>query len=114
MSREGLTPTELLDPDGEGIYLLDDALDDATPLWPGVLLRAATIFDLRDERNRYDWRQVRSETRFMYPDAKGETWRQVHGWRWMLRLNLPQRWRPVVYAYCTPRPTFVLSEASER
>jgi hypothetical protein len=75
-------PEELLDPDGEGIYLLNDP----TPWRWGVLLTAAwRLFG-----NAREWRNV----------DHASIGKRPFGWR----LNLPKRWRPVAYAYCTPKP----------
>jgi hypothetical protein len=93
-------PRELIDPDGEGIYILSDSSEYRT--WPGVLMRAAMIF-----HGAYsEWRDVESELRYMKPLEDGETWVQASTGRFprYWRLNLPKRWRPVLYTYCTPRP----------
>jgi hypothetical protein len=92
-------PSELIDPDGEGIYLLNDPV----PWRWGVLLEAAwRLFG--DAR---EWRSVCHETVYMRPVEDGsDEWRPAdigrcpYGWR----LNLPRRWRPVAYAYCVPSP----------
>lgn len=99
--RGFVAPLELLDPDGEGIYLYDVLWEGDGPSYPGTLNRAALILygDMRE------WRNVVTESVWMrpgdddlwYPAATGK-----HPRHW--RLNLPPRWRPVAYVYCTPKP----------
>lgn len=90
-----ITPSELIDPEGEGIYLSEDSS-------PGVLLRAAMLFH-GDWRL---WREVEARTVWMRPKKDSDEWEEVsigrfpYGW-W---LNLPARWRPVRFVYCTPLP----------
>lgn len=91
-------PTHLTDPDGEGIYILDEPSEMGDNYRLPVLLMAAAMLDVY-------WRDVHSELVYFRP-VKGEdrwfpapTGRYPHGWR----LNLPRAWRPVLYAYCTPR-----------
>jgi hypothetical protein len=89
-------PRELIDPDGEGIYLHEDQG------FPGVLMRAALLFfgDMRE------WRNVEQRTVWMRPSEDGETWGEVglgrfpFGWK----LWLPRSRRPVLFVYCTPNP----------
>lgn len=89
-------PRELLDPDGEGIYLYNDGE------FPGVLMRAASIFfgDMRK------WTDIQSETRWMRPGDDGEEWFSANIGRWPRgwRLNLPRRWAPIAYSFCWPKP----------
>jgi hypothetical protein len=86
-------PLELLDPEGEGIYLLNDE-------GTSVLIRAARLFGC-------SWREVEHSTVYMRPDKTGDAWHEVnvgrfpYGWRFLL----PRRWQPVDYAYCTPPVT---------
>ncbi len=89
-------PQELLDPDGEGIYLRADLI-------PSTLLRAAGLF-FGDWRR---WREIDHEGVWMRPAESGDEWvradigRRPRGWK----LNLPKRWFPVErYVYCTPKP----------
>jgi hypothetical protein len=87
---------ELIDPEGEGIYLLDVNI--------GVLRRAALIF----HGNASAWREIDQETVWMEPNPlsrEGE-WRRANTGRFprYWRLNLPRRWRPIAYVYCTPKP----------
>lgn len=89
-------PRELIDPEGEGIYLHDESI-------PSPLLRAALIF-FGDWRR---WREIDSTSVWMRPSAEGDEWvpanigRHPRGWK----LNLPHRWFPVErFAYCTPKP----------
>lgn len=48
----------------------------------------------------------RTELAYMRPAPDSDEWRPAsigrfpRGWR----LNLPHRWRPVLYSYCTPDP----------
>jgi len=56
---------------------------------------------------RAEWREIESKTVYMRPKNNGsDEWkiadigRFPKGWR----LNLPRRWRPHAYAYCTPKP----------
>lgn len=86
-------PRELLDPDGEGIYLYDDGS------FPGVLMRAAQILH-SDWR---EWRAVSNTVAYMQP-GDDELWYPANIGRWPRgwRLNLPRRWRPVLFHYCTP------------
>lgn len=88
-------PKELIDPDGEGIYILSETIG-----WPGVHRRAAMILfgDMRE------WRNVDTELAYFLPTETDE-WRHANTGRWPRhwRLNLPRRWRPVLYAYCTPK-----------
>lgn len=86
-------PLELIDPDGEGIYLLSDQ--------PGsVLMRAAWLFYGYSSA----WREVESVTVFMRPKKNSDEWWLVpRGWPRWWRLSLPRRWFPwALYAYCTP------------
>lgn len=91
-----MPPRELIDPDGEGIYLYGEGDDN-------VLMEAALLF--HGDRRLY--REVATELAYMRPSEDGETWlrasigRFPRGWR----LNLPKRWRPVLYIYCTPVPS---------
>jgi hypothetical protein len=101
-------PRELLDPDGEGIYMLDE--------WPKgnpfgwSLIEASRRLSVFDNDGRLDWRSVDMELVYMECAEDGETWRKARSaWRrtdpgW--RLNLPRRWRPAAYIYCTPKPEF--------
>lgn len=93
-------PELLIDPEGEGVYLLSDSGFEQKS--PGVLLRAAFLFH-GDWRA---WRDVDHQTVYMRPKEDGsDEWelanigKHPRGWR----LNLPRRWRPVLYAYCTPK-----------
>lgn len=94
--RDLVPPRELLDPDGEGIYLYDDRG------FPPLLMRAALIFF----GNLGRWRDVEVEDRYMRPGPDGEEWFPANIGRWPRgwRLNLPRRWAPVRYAYCCPKP----------
>jgi hypothetical protein len=93
-------PEELIDPDGEGIYMLDSVERFG---WP--VLEAARRLGVFDDNGRLDWRGVDMEVVFMEPSEDGETWvRAKSGWPRYWRLNLPRRWAPVAYVYCTPRP----------
>lgn len=93
--REAL-PLELLDPAGEGIYLLsDDRITD--------LMGAAALF-FQDTRR---WRDLDTEHVYMRPKDDGsDEWHEVcpgkHPRYW--RLLLPRRWRPILYSYVTPKP----------
>ena len=91
-------PSELLDPDGEGIYLLNDWAHETSHR--SVLRTAAYLFGLADERGRLDWRAVEHETVAMLPGEGDEWYRTALDWR----LNLPRKWRPTIYAYCAPKP----------
>lgn len=89
-------PVELLDPDGEGIYILSDSI-------PSPLLRAAQIF----HGTMAAWPEVEQRTVFMRPKKNSDEWERVpRGLPAYWRLNLPRRWFPwATYAYLTPRPT---------
>lgn len=102
-------PAELLDPDGEGIYLLDEWSNDAPFGWP--VIEAARRLNVFDDDGRLDWRGIDLEVVYMEPSADGETWNRTLAGRWPQgwRLNLPRRWRPVTYMYCTPRPEAYVS-----
>lgn len=98
---------ELLDPEGEGIYMLDEFPRGGCPFgWP--LIEAARRLSVVDDNGRPDPRAVDMELVYMELSADGESWdRARNAWRrshpgW--RLNLPRRWRPVAYVYCTPKP----------
>jgi hypothetical protein len=93
-------PLELIDTEGEGIYLLDDPGEYGLPEeYPGVLHRAARILEC-------DWQEVEHRTVYMRPKKSSDEWKHVdvgrvpYGWK----LNFPKRWRAVAYAYCTPTP----------
>lgn len=100
-ARRGDPPRELLDPEGEGIYLLDFAWAGrpAEFFWP--LGYAARLF----HGSVSEWRELEHETVWMEP-GEGDEWRPASTGRWprYWRLNLPRRWRPVAYTYCTPKP----------
>jgi hypothetical protein len=95
---EGEPPQELIDPDGEGIYLLSGP---RCP-YPSLLHTAAWLLfsDCRE------WRNVLHTSVYMEP-TDGDEWKVANTGRWprYWRLNLPRRWRPVLYAYCTPKVT---------
>lgn len=88
-------PLELIDPEGEGIYLSHD--DYACDGGLGILHRAMFILGLDH------WREVEHRTAFMYPKNDGsDEWFEIPWtlwWRW--RFNI-RRFSPVAYAYCTP------------
>jgi hypothetical protein len=86
-------PPELLDPDGEGIYLLSDPRDGSFASNP--YRRARCIFDCA-------LHEIEAEAVSMIPAADGEMWLPVsfRNWRWFWPLSI---WHePVVYLYCTP------------
>ena len=87
-------PVELLDPDGEGIYLYAEDEDN-------LLLEAAW----RLHGDRRAWPEVETQLVWMEPSETGDEWVPAKIGRWPRgwRLNLPLRWRPVAYLYCTPR-----------
>lgn len=99
-------PMELLDPEGEGIYMLDERLVERPFGWP--LIEAARRLSVVDDNGRPDYKALDTELVYMEPADDGETWNRArNAWRrshpgW--RLNLPRRWRPVAYLYCTPKP----------
>lgn len=97
-------PEELIDPDGEGIYLLDDPDWQKGVFGLGVHMRAADALQLIDDAGRLDWRSVNYEVAYMEPVPDSDEWRRASTGRWprYWRLNLPKRRRPVLYAYCTP------------
>jgi hypothetical protein len=85
-------PRDLLDPDGEGIYTLSECFLPA--------LRAASFFGVH-------YRDLDRETVWMRPPAKGtDEWRPIDpaSWTFSLLYLLPGRFRPVAYAYFTPKP----------
>lgn len=94
MTRPVPAPTELIDPDGEGVYLRDDEMADYNGL--GVIMRAAVLFQI-------PWREVEHRTVFMYPKNDGsDEWFEIPWtWRWRVRFNV-RRYSPACYAYCTP------------
>lgn len=61
-----------------------------------------------------EWRNVDVTTVWMYPDRGRDEWVPVstgrfpRGWR----LNLPRRWRPAAYAYCTPKAETLQQEVA--
>ena len=86
-------PSQLLDTDGEGVYLLH-WMEPGADAMPSPMTAAAQLFD--DARR---WREVEIQTVFMRPSEDGDTWLEARsGWR----LSLPPRWRPVAFDYCTP------------
>jgi hypothetical protein len=87
-------PTELLDPDGEGIYLL--ATDRR---FPSTLMRASVLFFGTLAR----WREIDTEYVYMRPSNDREAWFRASLGPLCWRLSLPRRKRPVLYAYCTPQ-----------
>lgn len=93
-------PRELIDPDGEGIYIISD--DRRAHQWPGILMRASMIFF----GTYVDWRDVEAELRYMKPSKDGDEWVPASTGRFprYWRLNLPRRWRPVLYTFCAPKP----------
>lgn len=99
-------PSELLDPEGEGIYLLDDyAYKGARS---SVLRHAAYLLGLTDDRGRLDWRAVQTETVWMRPGLD-DHWHPVDiGRGWVL--NRRRAKRPALYAYCTPPSDPALSQ----
>lgn len=96
-------PEELIDPDGEGIYMLAEVDRFG---WP--LIEAARRLSVFDDDGRLDWRGVNMEMAYMEPSDDGETWVHANTGRFPMprywRLNLPRRWAPVEYVYCTPKP----------
>lgn len=80
-------PRELIDPDGEGIYVRVRPDDNA-------YYHAAEILGCY-------WRDLNVETVSMIP-AKDESWESVsfRNWRWKL---WPLSTEPAVFFYCTPK-----------
>jgi hypothetical protein len=97
--RQFEAPRELIDPDGEGIYLLDTFWEDA-PSFPSTLMLASMLLFNNGRR----WRDIDSETKWMWPGEDGN-YREVSTGRFprYWKLNLPRRWRPIHYVYCTPK-----------
>lgn len=88
-------PQHLLDPDGEGVYFHDGS---------GFLLQSAAVMLFGDAR---EWRNVNIEVVHMQPREGTDEWVPWQAHRFCpryWRLNLPRRWRPVTYLYCTPKP----------
>lgn len=86
-------PPELLDPDGEGIYVLSLGDPDARS-WPSPLTWAAYLLGVH-------WRELDREYVWMREDDDGY-WHRVDSpawWRFYRR-----KWLPAQYIYCTARP----------
>jgi hypothetical protein len=95
-------PRELLDPAGEGIYVLAEHDEPNRPSM-GPLIHAAHLFSMNWA---HEWQNVDVEYVYMRPDEDSDEWVPASTGRFPRdwRLNLPRRWRPVMYAYCTPKP----------
>jgi hypothetical protein len=95
-------PRELLDPDGEGIYLLDLGWAGLSDKFGWPLLYACELFGMRWK----EYRDLQLETVYMEP-GEGDEWRRANTGRFprYWRLNLPRRWRPVAYTYVCPPPS---------
>ena len=93
-------PEILIDPDGEGIYVL--AEPEATNYPGNALLTAASHLGFTDHR---DYKKLEVESLWMDPDPDTEDWiPQTPSKRLDLRLNLSLGHRPALYLYCTPKP----------
>jgi hypothetical protein len=94
MGSDITIPDRLIDPEGEGLYLISDR-------FYSVLHEAACA--LYGDGRR--WRDVESTLVYMRP-GDDDCWypsgigKHPRGWR----LLLPRRWRPTAYTYCTPGP----------
>lgn len=113
--RDVTPPDTLIDPDGEGIYILDDWDWTSPNDFPSSLTRAAIHLELYTDRGAPDWRTINSEIVWMDWRDNGDTggeWVPVRmtGLRMWL-LNLPRRFRPVAYTYCTPKINETIAEA---
>lgn len=80
-------PLELLDPDGEGIYVLPSSVGGRSQ----ALAWAAHTLGCY-------WRDMTVETVAFLRDGDEYRRASFKSWRWML----PERWSPVAYLYCTP------------
>ena len=86
----GSRPVRLIDPDGEGVYMLVGN--------PGWTLRHVAL-DLLG--NAAEWRNLDYTGTWMREDEDGN-WHPTR-WRWWHGL-VPNKWRPTLYAYLTPKP----------
>lgn len=91
-------PPTLTDPDGEGVYICNEPHGFGTAL--GTLATAQRILGV-------PWAHIDTELVYFRPVRGADEWfpaptgRRPRYWR----LNLPRRWRPMAYTYCTPKPT---------
>lgn len=98
MPREYDHPRELIDPEGEGIYIRDHWALDMFAI-PGPLHRAAYIL----LGTSTAFRDLDIEAVWMGPSADGETYERKR-FRWWHGF-MPERWWPfVTYLYCRPKP----------
>jgi hypothetical protein len=95
-------PRELLDPDGEGIYLLDLGCAGLPEKFGWPLLHACQLFGM----GMREYRELRTEVVYMEP-GEDDHWFPANTGRFprYWRLNLPKRWRPVAYTYICPPPS---------
>jgi hypothetical protein len=86
----------LLDPDGEGIFLLSGG-----DFIPNLLMYASNIFF----GNINEYKNLDIELKYMMENKNDELWYEActgeFSKHW--KLNLPKKYRPSLYMYCKPK-----------